>query len=136
MTPFLFQIFIEELMLDAEHISKMIFDSQVCATYVESMNMGSIYKAISDTMDKLHNSSTYDQQFISGLEDHNIFIITIIQQWLVRYFVKRLMQLMTPEALVLNQRKIPHSYVANYLSYQHHFSIKEMIANTVEAMDL
>lgn len=113
----------------------MIFDSQVSATYAEPMNMESIYKAINDTMTILHSSTTYDQQFFSGLEDQHVLIITIIQQWLVRYFVKRLMQLMTPEALVLNQKKIPHSYLANYLFCQHHFSLKDMIINAVAAMD-
>lgn len=134
---FLFlQITVKELTLDAEHISQMIVDSQISATYVEPMNMESIYKAIKDTMNTLHESSTYDQQFFSGLEDQHVLIITIMQQWLVRYFVKRLMQLMTPEAVVLNQKKIPHSYLANYLTYQHHFSLKEVVTNTVEAMDL
>ena len=123
-------------MLDTEHISKMIFSSQFGTTFVEPMNTESIYEAIKDTMSILHSSSTYDQQFFSDLEDQNVLIITILQQWLVRYFVKRLMQLMTPEALVLNQRKIPHSYLVNYLIYQHHFSLKEVIKNTVEAMDL
>ena len=113
----------------------MIFDSQVSVTYIEPMNMESIYMAIRDTMAFLHASSTYDQEFFSNLEDQHVLIITIIQQWVVRYFVKTLMQLMTPEALILNQKKIHHSYLANDLIYQHHFSLKDMITNTVAAMD-
>ena len=99
------------------------------------MNPKSINKAISDTMSILHNSTAYDHHFFSGLEDHNVLIIAVLQQWLVRYLVKRLMQLMTPEALVLNQKKIPHSYLVDYLTYQHHFSLQEVIKVTVEAMD-
>ena len=54
-------------------------------------------------------------------------IRSLFVQWLVRYLCKEVMQLMTPEALVLHERQIPASYIHNYLTYQKHFSLKDLI---------
>ena len=50
-------------------------------------------------------------------------------QVLVRLLTKRLMSLMTTEAVVLNRNKIPYSYLEHYLTNQAHFSLKEAITN-------
>ena len=52
--------------------------------------------------------------------------MALLEQWLVRYLCKRLTQLMTPEALILRRRKIPSSYLASYLTFHTHFSLKEL----------
>ena len=53
--------------------------------------------------------------------------MALLQQWLVRYLCKRLMQLMTSEAFILYQNVLPSSYLENYLAFQSHFSLKELI---------
>ena len=57
---------------------------------------------------------------------------SLLVQWLVRHFCKRLMQLMTPEALVLHEHQIPASYIHNYLTYQKHFSLKDLIQQQLD----
>ena len=51
----------------------------------------------------------------------------LLQQWLVRHLTKRTMQLMTPEALTKYRKKIPTSYLENYLTHQAHFSLNRLI---------
>ena len=43
------------------------------------------------------------------------------------YLTKRIMQLMTPEALIEHRKKIPSSYLENYLTHQAHFSLNRLI---------
>jgi len=56
---------------------------------------------------------------------------SLLVQWLVRYLCKEVMQLMTPEALVLHERQIPASYIHNYLTYQKHFSLIDLIKQQI-----
>ena len=59
-------------------------------------------------------------------------IWSLLVQWLVRYLCKEVMQLMTPEALVLHERQIPALYIRNYLTYQKHFSLKDLIQQQLD----
>ena len=62
------------------------------------------------------------------LTDSNITLVHVLfQQWLVMHLYKRLMQLMTPEALVTNHKKIPPHYISHYLNYQCHFNLKALL---------
>ena len=54
-------------------------------------------------------------------------VISVLVHWLVIYLCKRLMQLMTPEALMYYNKEIPHTYQRHYLKYQQHFSIQELV---------
>ena len=56
-------------------------------------------------------------------------VTVILQQWLVVYLCKRLLQLMTPEALVTNHAKIPGHYISHYLNQQSHFSLKDVVVS-------
>ena len=77
-----------------------------------------------DTLLRGHTDSTYAAYAVAPATQ---LIRSLLIQWLVRHFCKRLMQLMTPEALVLHERQIPASYIHNYLTYQKHFSLKDLI---------
>ena len=57
---------------------------------------------------------------------------SLLVQWLVRYLCKEVMQLMTPEALILHERQIPASYIHNYLTYQKHFSLIDLIQQQID----
>jgi len=59
-------------------------------------------------------------------------MLSLLVQWLVRHFCKQLIQLMTPEALVLHEKQIPASYIQHYLSYQKHFSLKGLIQQQLD----
>jgi len=83
-----------------------------------------------DTLPRFHDDSTYTVPPVTQL------IWSLLVQWLVRHFCKRLMQLMTPEALVLHERQIPASYIHNYLTFQKHFSLKDLIQQQLNKITL
>ena len=61
-------------------------------------------------------------------------VIAFLLQWLVTYLCERLMQLVTPEALIINHKKIPSYYMNVYLNQQHHFKLKELITDYHSAL--
>ena len=60
-------------------------------------------------------------------------VIAFLQQWLIMYLCERLMQLITPETLIANHKKIPRHYINVYLNHQHHFNLKELIRDYQDA---
>ena len=79
-----------------------------------------------NTLDALRKPQDCEQHHLSS---DVCMVIAVLQQWLVRYLCKKLMQLMTPEALILHRNKIPSSYLTHYLKHQSHFSLKQLISN-------
>jgi len=86
-----------------------------------------------------------------GASDEICMVTTLMTQWLVRFMCKKLLQLMTPEALILKRkyvkgviimkhtyilcyRSIPLSYLETYLNFQNHFSIKELITEKFQML--
>ena len=65
-----------------------------------------------------------------GLSPEACMVVATLIQWLIRYFCKKLMQLMTPEALTIHRMKIASTYIDNYLQYQGHFSLKKLISTS------
>ncbi len=63
-------------------------------------------------------------------------VISVLQQWLVRYLCKRLMQLMTPEALAIHHSCIPTTYCVDYLMHQVHFSLKDLISKQLQLLHI
>ena len=60
-------------------------------------------------------------------DSNNTLVHVLFQQWLVTHLYKRLLQLMTPEALITNHKKIPPHYISHYLNYQCHFNLKDLL---------
>ena len=97
--------------------------------------MSGVYKKLV----KLESFETLASAAIAVLhskEDQKItpethFLIKLLQQWLVMYLCKKLMQLMTPEALLTNHKKIPTHYISTYLVHQSHFSLRQLIESLV-----
>ena len=68
--------------------------------------------------------------------DSDITLVHVLfQQWLVMHLYKRLMQLMTPEALVTNHKKIPPYYISHYLNHQCHFNLKDLLVRYHTGME-
>lgn len=63
------------------------------------------------------------------LTPQGCLVVSLIQQVFIRLFIKKLMNLMTTEAVILYRNRIPSSYLVNYLGNQAHFSLKEIIVN-------
>ena len=97
--------------------------------YKKLMQLESLESTVSTAMAVLHSNE--DLRITTEIQ----FVIVLLQQWLVMYLCKKLMQLMTPEALLTNHRKIPTHYISSYLSHQTHFSLRRLIESLLMPMD-
>ena len=55
-------------------------------------------------------------------------VISIFQQWIIRYMCKKMLQIMTPEGLAMHYKNIPQSYREVYLNSQEHFCLKDIVS--------
>ena len=62
------------------------------------------------------------------------FVMSLLLQWLVRYLCRRLIQLLTPEALAVHLFNIPIVYVQSYLKLQEHFSLKNLVEKQLKML--
>ena len=130
------QCFAEELECDAAHLFDLVLSSNpefegVMRTEMNDTETARItVQSALDTLARVHGDSTYAVPPVIQL------IWSLLVQWLVRHFCKALMQLMTPEALVLHERQIPASYIHNYLIFQKHFSLKDLIQQQIDRIAL
>ena len=114
---------------DAEHLFQLVLSSNHFkgVMKMEMKDPVSARVAVLSALDMLqrgHVDYTYAAYAVSPATK---LIRSLLVQWLVRHFCKALMQLMTPEALVLHERQLPASYIHNYLTYQKHFNLKDLI---------
>ena len=121
----------EEIECDAVHLVQSLLSSNPkfeAVLRTELMDMKMTRKAVHSALHTLQS----DHINFTQLPPVTQLIQSLLVQWLVRYFCKALMQLMTPEALVLHERQIPASYIHNYLTYQKHFSLKDLIQQQLD----
>ena len=62
------------------------------------------------------------------------FSILMLRELVVVYLHKQLIQLMTPEALVLHSEHLHEYYIQCYLQHQHHFSLGQIIKEENDAL--
>ena len=65
-----------------------------------------------------------------------ITLCLVFLQWFVSHLCKRLMQLMTTEALTTQYRSLPPSYTECYLKYQSHFNLHALIERQLQVIEL
>ena len=97
----------------------------MCRVYKKLMQLESFETLATEAMVVLRSKD--DQKITCEIQ----FVIALLQQWLVMYMCKKLMQLMTPEALLVNHKKIPTHYISAYLTHQTHFSLHHLIDSLV-----
>ena len=90
-----------------------------------------IINSISSTIRHLRSSDRVEQ-----LPMAVDFTCAILNQWLVVYYCKKMLQLMTPEALVTQGRSMYRHYFKTYLKRQVHFSLRKMTSTVFKAMQL
>ena len=91
-------------------------------------------RAVMEAFNLLFAPAPQDEGGQKDMTPEGCMVVSLLQQLLVRLFTERLMQLMTTEAIILNRKKIPSSYLANYLSNQAHFSLKDLITQYHKAV--
>ena len=119
----------EEMKHDAECLFHLILSSNPNfegAMKTEVKDMKTATAAIHSALDALQRG--YPEELSPSTQ----LMWSLLVQWLVRHCCKQLIQLMTPEALVLHEEQIPASYIQHYLSYQKHFSLKDLIQQQLD----
>lgn len=123
--------------MDADYILDQLLQHPAYDGAYQNMTTDSAYQAVAEAMRVLHTapaaSDNEEQErglsTDTELSNEGALVVSLLQQWLIRHLCKNLMQLMTTEALTLHRRRIPASYIDHYLTYQQHFSLKELISH-------
>ena len=115
---------LNQVLRDAEFAGRVLRMSS--ESYYNSTQ--DIYDAVMEAFDDLHHPHP-ERDIHQDVSINALLVVSAATQILVRCMCKRLMQLMTSDALCLHHRKVPASYIQNYLNYQSHFSLKSLIEN-------
>lgn len=119
------QVTTDEFNHDVKHLFALVKNDSFLDDVLSDMSHQRATDAVSEAINFIYTAESDHQEKVISSEV--CIIISLLQQWFVRYLCKKLLQLLTPEALIVNRSKIPSSYVTDYLSYQSHFSLKELI---------
>ena len=119
----------EELEHDADCIINLLATTGLefagVAEKLESCDVDTILQWMTDAMDLIYGPPDTDILDYDTCDDHDSFVKTlgasdgacmvtaVVAQWLVRYMCKKLMQLMTPEAAILNRKYVMYFNVLN-----------------------
>ena len=120
----------EELQEDAAHISRIIqFEAKLnVSDLLNFMTHEDVREAITEAFNFLYSlpgPGEGDEMFI---KPESCMVIIFIQQMLVLFLTKRLMKLMTTEAIIIHHKQFPPFYLEQYLGSQAHFSLQDTIA--------
>lgn len=119
-----------ELKQDAAHVFSLIVCDPKFEGLLQNLTHQDAMQAVAEAFNLLHTASgPHEEGGHLDLTPEGCMVVSILQQVLVRLLTKRLMNLMTTEAVILNRNKIPYTYLEHYLSNQAHFSLKEVIRN-------
>ena len=124
----LIQFHRDELERDVDHVCNLIMCDSKFEGTLKNMKRRDIAGAVSEAFNLLFSAPGPGVDRLDITPDA-CMVIAILQQLLIRLLTKRLMNLMTAEAIILNRNKIPYSYLGHYLSNQAHFSLKDTIKN-------
>ena len=119
--------------MDADHVFSQLKQDPAYDGVLQHLTFSSAYQAVVEAMQVLHTAPGSEGEVEEGLSTEGGMVVSLLQQWLIRHLCKSLMELMTTEALTLHRKKIPASYIDNYLTYQQHFSLKEFISHHYQA---
>ena len=132
----------EELRSDTAEVMEIIMlDSEFSGQILRLMSMESnseatqvIHEAVVEALNVLHFTKSVEE-FRREVSANACMVVSMLTHWLVRYLCKRVMQLMTSEALCMHHRKIPSTFIQAYLNHQHHFSLKELLETQMKELD-
>jgi hypothetical protein len=117
--------------LDVDHAVKLTECFPNCSGLLKQLTHQDAQRAVAKAFDLLYSPPGSQ----ANVTPECCLVVFFIQQVLVRLFVKKLTNLMTTEAMILHRNKIPPSYQENYLRYQAHFSLKEVIIKYHTALE-
>ena len=124
------QLLAAEVEEDAVHIFEMVMQNSEFKRSFEGITHENIAAVIDEALDILHQPTHTTFQ----VHTDTLMVIAVLMQWFVTYLCKKLMQLVPPEAIPVHCGGIPTMYIRNYLKFQVHFSLKELIDRQLEQL--
>ena len=117
--------------LDAEEVFALVqrdseFAGQILRLTTETNSTETIYSSVTEALRILYQTKS-TKVVSKDISVNACLVVSVLTHWLVRHLCKRLMQLMTSEALCMHHRKVPASYIQTYLNHQQHFSLKSLL---------
>lgn len=114
--------------MDSEHVFHLIKCDAKFEGLLKNFTHQDAALAVIEAFNLLHTAPgpKKDGRYLDLTPD-GCMVVSLIQQLLIRLLTRRLMNLMSAEAIVLNRNKIPYSYLKNYLRDQAHFSLKKTV---------
>jgi len=118
-----------ELEADADHLFQLIQHDPKYDGLLRNLTHDDAMHAVADALNLLYNApGPQEDGGQLDLTPEGCMVVSLLQQLLVRLLMKRMMQLMTTESVILYRNKIPHSYLNHYLTFQAHFSLKDLVS--------
>ena len=123
---------------DAEHIFHMIScsnDSEF-QRILDQIDLNNIVSIVDEAFHWLYNGPhPTDTKATMEMYTDACVVITFLLQWLVMHLSKRLMQLLSPEALVIHNQEIPRHYSKYYMKSQEHFHFQRMVRLQLDRLE-
>ena len=121
------QLLAAEVQEDAFHIFTMVLKISEFERALADITHDKVAVVIDEALDILYHGPEPTEKANLLVHTDALMVIAVLMQWLVNYLCKRLMQLVPPEAIPVHCSGIPTVYIRNYLVFQEHFSLKELI---------
>ena len=126
----IFQCDFSELKLDTDHVFDLIKHDVKYKQLLPKLTHEDAMLAVIEAFNFLYSApGPKEEGGQLDLTPEGCMVVSLINQLLIRLIIKRLINLMPAEAIILNQNKIPRSYLYHYLNNQAHFSLKKTIDN-------
>lgn len=101
------------------------------------MSKQDILKVVPEALAGLYHTTLSGKSTTrADLSINACMIISVFLQWLVRHITKRLIQLMTVEAVTRHYKTLPLAYTEAYLKHQSHFHLKTLVEKQLQVMEL
>ena len=117
-----------QLQFEADRLFGLISRDKEFNQLISQINHGNALAVVDEALHVLfHGPHPNNKDAFIAIYDDACLVIFIMVQWLLCYLCKKLLQLLTPEALIVHLNQIPKYYVQSYLQVQEHFSLKNLV---------
>ena len=116
----------EELKVDTRHLFQLL-ERDPEHVHLNHLDHYKVAGLVDEALNILYHDNQLDEPV--RVYSDSCMVISLFFHFLVMTLCKRLMQLIVAEALPAIQNCIPIYYIEHYLIFQHHFSLKCLIAN-------
>ena len=124
-----------QLQSDPDRLFGLVSRDKEFSQLISQINHGNTLAVVDEALRVLfHGPHPNNKDAVIAIYEDACLVISLMVQWLVSYLCKQLMQLLTPEALVVHLYQIPKYLVQHYLQLQDHFSLKNLVTKQFQKL--